>query len=534
MIPRRPPRGNLSRARFLPHGLCAALLIACGPAPESVVESEGGRRADTLIFARQRDAKDLDPAVPTDLESGQVMICLYEGLVRFADDSCDIVPALAERWDVSEDGREWTFHLRPGVTFHDGTPLTAEAVIFSLERQLDEDHPAHRLGRMPWAEMTIRPFIDRLEALDDRTVLIVLLEPYSPFLRNLAMSCNAAVSPTAWEEHGEGLSSHPVGTGPYRFVRWTRDDQITVERNPDHWGPPPDLERIHFKSVPDSVVRLTALRRGESHVALALNPNDLEAVEADPDLTLITRPGYSISYLGFDCAKPPMDDPAFRRAIAWAIDREHIVDNVFHGAAVAATQMIPPGMLGHFDDLPGNGYDPDRARRMLEEAGHGGGVRLNLDVYDAPRPYNPVGPEIAPPIQQMLAEVGVDTTIQVHEFGTYLDMLTQGETELTHRGWVTDNGDPDNFYWTHLGTADNNSHFQDEALNDLMLAAARAVDEGRRAELYRAVAERVHELAPMVFLNHGLEIAATRREVSGFRLHPTGVHRLERVNLSSD
>jgi peptide/nickel transport system substrate-binding protein len=314
-------------------------------------------------------------------------------------------------------------------------------------------------------------------------------------------------------------------------VNWVRDDHILLERNDDYWGSRPGLRQIYFRAVPDSVVRLTSLRRGECHIALALSPNDLEDVEADPDLTLVTKPSYSISYLGFDCTKPPMDDPNFRAALSWAIDRNYLVENVFHGAAVEAVQMIPPGMLGHFDDLPQHGFDPDRAREMLVDAGYGDGVNLFLDLYDAPRPYNPVGPEIGPSIQQMLGEVGVQTTIRVHEFGTYLDLLSQGETELSHRGWVTDNGDPDNFYWTHLGAEDNNSHFHDDELSELMLAAAREVDESRREELYRAVAERVHNLSPMVFLNHGLEIAAMRKEVQDFVLHPTGVHHLERVRL---
>ena len=265
-----------SIAPFRP-ALALALLLAltsgCAKRDANAPSAGGSAVAPvsggTLVYARGHDSVRLDPGHETDGESCKVMDNVYENLVSFADTTTELVPELATRWDISPDGLTYTFHLRQGVTFHDGTPFNAEAVVFSLDRQRDKKpaHPFHSVGGpYPyWQAMSMDDIVADLKATDDSTVVFTLKRRNAPFLANLAMGFASIISPTAAKQHGEDFFKRPSGTGPFRFVAWTKDDSITLERYPEYWGEKAYLDRVVFRVIPETTVRLLALREGSVH-----------------------------------------------------------------------------------------------------------------------------------------------------------------------------------------------------------------------------------------------------------------------------
>ncbi|MBW6457164.1 MAG: hypothetical protein K0A98_14885, partial [Trueperaceae bacterium] len=237
-----------------------------------------------IVIGLQAEPVTLDVAQLSDYNSSRTAMPMFEGLVRFADGSTDLEPGLAERWDVSEDGLTYTFFLRPGVTFHDGTPVNAEAVRFSFERQLDPEHPYHDTGTFPYAEFTLGD-IAAIGVIDDLTVQLTLRQNFAPFLSNLAMHAAALVSPTAVMASGADFSENPVGAGPYRFVSWRRGVEVVLERNPDYWRVTPQVEHLIYRPIIEDQARLAALEAGEVDLAVNLPPDDLPRLRSHDRFT---------------------------------------------------------------------------------------------------------------------------------------------------------------------------------------------------------------------------------------------------------
>ena len=238
-------------------------------------------------------------------ESFKVCENIYDTLVQYQDESTEVEPALAESWKSSDDGLTWTFHLRVGVKFHDGTTFNADAVLFSLNRQHDPSHPFHKVGGTPiyWSDTGLADIVEKIVALDDYTVQIVLNHPYAPFIATLAMGPFAIVSPSAVKKWGEDFTNHPVGTGAFKFVRWDRGDKVVLEVNTDYWGGRPNLDRIIFRSIPDNSVRLIELQNGSIHAMEFPNPDDLPQIREDPNLAVVEGPGMNVGYLAMNMDK---------------------------------------------------------------------------------------------------------------------------------------------------------------------------------------------------------------------------------------
>ena len=268
-----------------------------------------------LVFARSGDSVGLDPARETDGESFYGSTQIFDNLVEFVPGTTEIRPALAESWDIADDGLTFTFYLREGVTFHDGTPFNAEAVKFSFDRQRNEDHPYFDLGPWKyWGYMGMSDIVDDIVVEDEYTVRFDLKKVEAPFLANLAMDFAAIVSPTAVAELGEDFKNNPVGTGPFSFVEWVKDDRIVVERNEDYWRRPAYLDRLVLRVIPDGTARFLALQAGEVDVIDFPSPEDLEAMEADPNIELIQQPGLNVGYIAMNTDKEPFGNVLVRRA----------------------------------------------------------------------------------------------------------------------------------------------------------------------------------------------------------------------------
>ncbi|MBI3270300.1 MAG: ABC transporter substrate-binding protein [Planctomycetes bacterium] len=513
--------------------LLAMAFLALGLFASTARAQEGGK---TLLYGRGADSTNLDPHDIDDGESVKVANQLYEGLVTYAEDGPAIVPCLATDWKVSEEGTRWEFHLRPGVLFHDGSPFDAEAVVFNFRRILDEKHPHRYDAKFPYASSY--GGIADLTALDTLTVVFKLKSPSAVFLPNLAMFSAYLVSPKALQEKKEEFPFNPVGTGPFTFERWDRDEKIVLAANPKYWGGRPACDRVVFRKIGENSVRFQLLKDGQLHIMDGVNFVDLDAVQADPKLSLLQVPGMNFSYLAMNTRRAPFDDPLVRKAVAHAVDRRKILKLALRGYGETGPNPIPPTVWGYDKGIPEYAYDPALAKECLRKAGKADGFKLRLWAMPNPRPYMPEPKKVAQILQADLKEVGIDVTIHSPEWQSYLDSLKRGEHELGIMGWITDNGDPDNFFYPLLdpdnavaGNALNISFYGNPELHKINLLAQGQLDPEKRLLLYQRAQQMVHEDCPILPLAYLPEFAATTRTVKGYRLHPVGLVRLAPVKL---
>ena len=484
-----------------------------------------------LVMGRGGDSVGLDPALEDDGESFKVCDNIYDTLVGYKQETTELQPGLAESWEASQDGLTWTFHLRKDVKFHDGTDFDADAVVFSLKRQYVEDHPAHKVeGTFKyWKAMGMSDIVKDIREVDPHTLVIELKQPNAPFLSNLAMNFCSIVSPTAVRKYGVDFFKNPVGTGPFRFKTWIKDDRIVLERNPDHWRENPRLDRLIFRSIPDQSVRLLELKKGTIDGMDNLHPDFLSEIQGDQNLIFVSQPGMNVGYLAMNTDVPPFNDVLVRRAMNHAINRRSLVDNLFQGLAEPAKNPIPPTMWGYNDDVQDYGYDPVRAKGLLAKAGYHNGFQTELWTMTAPRPYMPHPLKIAQAIQADLDAIGIQAKIVTWEWGTYLNKVENGEHPTALLGWIGDNGDPDNFLYVLLDKSvamslpsQNIAFYRSDELHEVLIEARRVTDQDHRTALYRKAQEIVHRDAPWVPLVHTTQTAALQTGVRGFHLHPTG------------
>jgi len=491
--------------------------------------SDGPQSGGVLVFARSGDSVGLDPARETDGESFYGSTQIFDNLVEFVPGTTEIQPDLAESWEISDDGLTFTFFLREGVTFHDGTPFNAEAVKFSFDRQFVESHPYYDLGPWKyWGYMSMTDIVDEITVIDEYTVEFSLKKVEAPFLANLAMDFAAIVSPTAVARLGEDFKNNPVGTGPFKFVEWVKDDRIVLERNEDYWRRPAYLDRLILRVIPDATARFLALQSGEVDVIDFPSPEDLEAMEADPNIELIQQAGLNVGYIAMNNDREPFDNVLVRRAVNHAINKQDIIDAVFGSAGQVAKNPIPPGMWSYNDDIDDYDYDPARARELLAEAGYPDGFETDLWAMPVSRPYFPDGRTVAEIAQANLAEVGIEAEIVSYDWGTYLDRTDSGEHQMALLGWTGDNGDPDNFLYVLLSSAaaevpaGNIAFWRNDEFDALIEEAKTTFDYDTRVRLYEEAQEVFHDQAPWVPVAHSVVTVPVRSNVRDFVIYPTG------------
>lgn len=513
------------------------------PEAEAAAVSDGPQMGGVLVFARGGDSVGLDPGRETDGESFYGSHQIFDTLVEFKPGTTEVQPALAESWEVSSDGLVFTFNLRSGVKFHDGTPFNAEAVEFSFGRQLDENHPYYDHG--PWkyfGGMGMGSIIDEIVVVNDLTVKFILTAPEAPFVSNLAMDFAAIVSPTAVALYDEEFPSNPVGTGPFKLVSWTKDDSIVFEANKDYWGEGPYLDRLILRVIPDATARYLALKAGEVDVIDFPSAEDLELMAADPNIELIQQAGLNVGYIAMNVDKEPFGDVRIRQAMNYAINREEIIEGVYGSAGQVAKNPIPPTIWSYNDDIEPYPYDPAKARELLAAAGYPDGFSTDLWAMPVARPYNPNARRIAEIVQAQLADIGVEIEIVTYDWGTYLDKTDgtgsdtgTGEHSMCMLGWTGDNGDPDNFIYLLLSAdsavppAMNVSFWKNQEFTDLTLQAKRVYDQDARAALYEQAQVIFHEEAPWVPLAHSVVTVPVLTSVHDFVIYPTGSRVFQRV-----
>jgi peptide/nickel transport system substrate-binding protein len=514
-------------------------LFGCSGARRTPAVQGGG--AKILNYTIANDISNMDPAQIHDVESAIVATQVYQGLVKFKPDSVEVEPDLAESYDVTTDGLRWTFRLRKGVRFHDGTPFDAEAVRFSVTRQMDAHHPFHVAGKMRYANLmfgdrssTETELVRDVSAPDEHTVVFTLARRYMPFAKNLAMTPAAIVSPLAARIAGGDFNTTMSGTGPFRLKSYRADQSAVVERNPDYWGARPPLDEIRFRIMRDANIRLNSIRKGQSDVIAGVEPLAVEMLRKDRNITVSSEPSMNLGFLSLNNAAPPFDNVLVRLAVNHAIDRGYISETLFSGTSVAATGVIPPGMSGYDPRRPGFPHDPAKAKDLLAKAGYPNGFTVKFLTHDRPRVYNPVGSKLAERIQQDLAVVGITATIEQVEFPYFLARMKSREFQMANSGWVTDNGDPDNFIYELFGREDNEQNYVNPEATRLMRDATGEPDEARRAEMYRQAEAMLAENPPAVPLNNAKQVLAVRARVKHLHLHPTAVTQLHLVDVESE
>ena len=526
--------------------ICLTVIISCmaGCVEEQVVEK-------VLIFGMSGDADKLDPADVTDGESISRMDNIFEGLVEYIPGGTDIQPALATSWNISDDGLNITFDLRKNVKFHDGTDFNADAVVFSFERQYNTTHPYHEYGEWAyWGYMFSD--IESVQKINDYQVIIHLKNQNAAMMTSLAMFTVAIVSPTNAETYGEDAFKHPVGTGPFEFVEWVKDDHITLKKNEDYWRDPPKLDKLIFKVIEDPSSRLLAIQAGEIHGMEYPDPQSFEIIEDDEDLQLLSQAGMNVGYLAMDTGygyydenengvrdadEPwvktpgyfePLTNVSVRKAINYAINKSSIVENLYKGTAIVAKNGMPPFMLGYNDDIEDYEYNPEKAMELLEQAGYPNGFNTTLWVMPVSRPYMFDPPKIAEAIQSYLADVGINVELYQIDWSTYLEETENGEHPMCLLGWTGDNGDPDNFMnvlygpnSASIGTAGNVAFYNRSEVQEKFTAALQTYDTDERARLYEEAQVLIHEDAPFVYLAHATQNIVFRSNVKGYTLNPT-------------
>ncbi|MEC1179625.1 ABC transporter substrate-binding protein [Metasolibacillus meyeri] len=495
---------------------------------------EGTSKPQILVFGRGGDSVSLDPGTVTDGESFKVTQNLFETLLNFGEQDTAIHPGLAKEWSISDDGLTYTFQLQEGVKFHDGTDFNAEAVVKNVNRwKGGTKDDFYYFNSMFKAEG--QDIITDVKAEGDYTVVFTLSRQQAPFLKNLAMSPFGIASPTAFEAAGDKFGDQPVGTGPFKFADWKRNDSITIEKFADYWQEGlPKLDKVIFRSIPDNSARLNDLVAGNIDLADGINPSDGKTIEGDAKLQLIERPSMNIGYLGLTSTRKPFDNKLVRQAVNYAIDKQGIVDAFFEGRAQVAKNPMPPSISGYNDDITGYPYDPEKAKALLAEAGYDG-TPIELWAMPVPRPYMPDGAKVAEVIQKNLEDIGMPAKIVTYEWATYLDKAKNGEADAFMLGWTGDNGDADNFIYTLLDEdnigSNNYSYFQNAEMHKLLIQAQSETDENVRIDLYKQAQEIIHEEAPWVPLAHSTPLLAAKAEVKGFKAHPTGSDKLLNVSI---
>ena len=501
--------------------------------------------AQTFVFGAQGEPVQLDPAVITDGISSRITRQIYDGLVKYKGATTDVEPALAEKWEVSPDARTWTFTLRRNVKFHDGTPCDAKAVVWNFERWWKTTHPQHdnqvKAGQTfeywegQFGGFDDKSIVSKVEATGSHTVRVTLKDPQAPFLANLAMFVFDIASPTAVEKWGTDFGKHPVGTGAFKFVEWKPNQEVVLEPNAEYWGPKPKIKRLVIRNIKDNSQRLGALKAGELHGMEGLNPDDVAVVKRDPNLQVLLRPTNTTGYIAFNYHVKEFQDKRVRQAFEHAINRQGIVDALYGGTGLVATQFQPPPLWGYNKDLKPYEYNPAKAQALLKEAGLGGGLStitwddgrkepLVFWYMSRSRPYFPNPKEIGEAMAVDLAKIGVKAQLQTAEWAVYLDKRKNGQMPVYMMGWTGDNGDPDNFlcYFFCAPGVSREGFYANQALTDVLLRAQKLTVQAERAKLYRQAEQMLHDDAGRLFIANNQPPLAFAKRVKGYVPHPTG------------
>ncbi|MVM55138.1 ABC transporter substrate-binding protein [Gordonibacter urolithinfaciens] len=485
-----------------------------------------GGTADTITYSLTADPRAVDPAYFDDGESAVVSCNMYEGLYQYGKTDAKVSPCLAKDLpEISDDGLVYTIKLNEGIKFHDGTDFNADAVKKSIERQLEPN----RNSNMPYASFVFGEEeagngVASVEAVDDYTVKITMRTASAPFVKNLAMAlASPIVAPSAIEAATDGQAiTNPVGTGPYKFVDWTKGASVTLVANEDYWGEAPKTKNLVFKIIAEGNTRLTSLINGECDIISSVDPASADQI-VDNGFELFSEDGMTINYMAFNTETGKCTDQEVRKAVAQAINVEEMVKSIYGDYATVANSVMPTWMAPYTKDVKQTAYDPEAAKKTLADKGI---TSLQCITYTTARPYNQKGgSDLANMIQGYLSAVGVELSITQYDWTTYKTKVQTDPYDICFYGWTGDNGDPDNFMNLLADTnwSINVAHWQDDEYKALIAEGLKTPDGDARDAIYLQCEEMVAEKQPWVLISHSKNLLGYSPKVKDFYYHPTGV-----------
>jgi len=478
---------------------------------------------DAMVIGLLAEPVTMDPPQVTDLNSTRVIKRLFEGLTAQELGTYKIIPGLAQSWDISKDGLTYTFHLRPNVKFHDGTPLTAEAVKFCFDRQLNDQGPFYATGTYPY----VKGFLGNVagvEVVNPATVQIRLKSPLTPFLQYLAHHSLYIYSPDALKKWGKDIVKHPVGTGPFKLETWEPGVRVVLARNDQYWGGAPKVRQAIYVPIIEAQARLSAIKTGEIDLTMDVPPDSLADLRKDPDVVVAETNSSAVWYVALNTRHAALKDKRVRQALNYAVQKDAIIRDILKGTAIVATTPLSP-VYGpyHEDKTQRYPYDPEKAKALLKEAGFANGFDVTFFVPESGSGMqSPV--EMGTVIQANLAAVGVRAKIQTMEWGAYLKKYLDGP-DMAEMSWNPSIGDPDHMMYMLLSSdrfppAFNAGFYQNPRVDELLRKGRTTIDEKERIPLYREAQRLVVEDAPWIFVDHGKQVIVYRKRVQGFKLHP--------------
>ena len=496
--------------------LSVFLFISCGGSKETA----GAKAAtkDTLVVANGADAKSLDPHATNDAPSSKVTVQIYDRLVE-QDENMNIIPSLAESWEQPDDVTT-VFHLRKGVKFHNGEPLTAADVKFSLDRMKSSPQVSHIIGT-----------VDKVEVVDENTVKVITKQPFGALLSHLCHPTAAILNEKAVKAAGDSYGQHPVGTGPYKFVSWASGDRIVLEANPDYFLGETPIKNVIFRAIPEATNRTIGLETGEIDIAYDIEGMDKERIREDKNLVFLEEPSLSIDYIGFNTKKAPFNDVRVRQAIASVINVDDIISTVYKGSATKANSLIGPKVFGHSDEAKAWTVDIDKAKALLAEAGYPNGFKSKIWINE-----NPDRRDIAIIVQDQLRAIGVDIAVETLEWGAFLDGTSRGDHEMFILGWVSVTGDADYglyamYHSSAKGGAGNRDFYENPKVDELLDKAKMTTDPEERKKLYEEIQLLIVDDAPDIMLYNRILAVGAQKNIKGLNIHPVTLHDFSTVYI---
>lgn len=483
-----------------------------------------------LVIEVLSEAVELDPHGSNDVPSSNVQRNIFETLVVRNFETGDIEPLLAESWEYVDD-LTLQLKLRQGVKFHDGTDFNAEAVKINLDRLRDPEIASPRLTNFePITEVIV---------VDAHTVQIKTEKPYGPLLFALTHPGGNIMSPAVIEEDYKRMESggdaraygneSPIGTGFLKLEKWSPGQEIRLVKNTEYWGEQVAYDAAVFKTVPESATRAADLEAGYAHIIDPVQPTEVPLVEGFA--SVLKQPSVSISYLGFNTEKAPFDNAKVRQAISKVVDRSAILNGVYDGFGVEAFGPLSPMVWGYSEDITKQTTNVDEAKKLLEEAGFKDGFKTTIWTND-----NPQRQQIAVIMQEALKQVNVEVTIEVMEWGAYLEKTSKGDHDMFMLGWAPSTGDADGALYPLFHSSDignnNRTRYSNAELDKLLEAGRIETDETVRADIYKQAQDIVNAEAPAAFIHHQAYLTGYAKNVTGFSVDATGIYQIQKVQIT--
>ncbi len=504
-----------------------------------------GASAQTLVYCSEGSPDIFNPQLytsGTNVDASAVPI--YNRLVDFKTGTTELIPSLAESWDVSPDGKTYTFHLRKGVKFQSNKLFTptrdfnSDDVIFSFMRQKDPNNPYHNVSNgtyLNFDSLDMSHLISSIDRVDDYTVRFNLSRPEAPFLADLGWYFASILS----SEYAakmlkagtpQKVDTDPVGTGPFELVQYQKDTRILYKAFPQYWQGKSNIDRLIFSITPDASIRMAKLEKNECQVMPFPNPADLKRLSANKDITLLSKSGLNTGFLAFNTQKKPLDNVKVRQALTMAVNKASIIEAVFQGTGTVARSLLPPAVWSSEDQtMKDYDYSPEKAKALLAEAGYPNGFDIDLWAMPVQRPYNPNARRMAEMIQADWAKIGVKAHIVSYEWAEYQTRIRNGEHQAALMGWTTANGDPDNFFGPLFTCkaaqgGSNSAKWCDPAFDKIIEEARVTTDHDKRVALYQQAQQIMHDQAPAIMIAHSTIFEPVRKEVTGYEIDPFGKH----------